>query len=141
MKMATIILASHGEFAQGLKQTATMIIGDSVPIHALSAFRDEDESILVQIKKLLATIDIEETYILTDILGGSVNNDMLTIIKEYEGLQLITGMNLPLVISIATYNGKIGESELEKLIKESQQSDVIDCRKLLVEQLTGGDDL
>ncbi|MCE5856887.1 PTS fructose transporter subunit IIA, partial [Enterococcus faecium] len=27
--MATIILASHGEFAQGLKQTATMIIGDS----------------------------------------------------------------------------------------------------------------
>ena len=138
--MATIILASHGEFAQGLKQTATMIIGDSVPIHALSAFRDEDESILVQIKKLLATIDIEETYILTDILGGSVNNDMLTIIKEYEGLQLIPGMNLPLVISIATYNGKIGESELEKLIKESQQS-VIDCRKLLVEQLTGGDDL
>ena len=138
--MATIILASHGEFAQGLKQTATMIIGDSVPIHALSAFRDEDESILVQIKKLLATIDIEETYIVTDILGGSVNNDMLTIIKEYEGLQLITGMNLPLVISIATYNGKIGESELEKLIKESQQS-VIDCRKLLVEQLTGGDDL
>ena len=138
--MATIILASHGEFAQGLKQTATMIIGDSVPIHALSAFRDEDESILVQIKKLLATIYIEETYILTDILGGSVNNDMLTIIKEYEGLQLITGMNLPLVISIATYNGKIGESELEKLIKESQQS-VIDCRKLLVEQLTGGDDL
>ncbi len=138
--MATIILASHGEFAQGLKQTATMIIGDSVPIHALSAFRDEDESILVQIKKLLATIDIEETYILTDILGGSVNNDMLTIIKEYEGLQLITGMNLPLVISIATYNGKIGESELEKLIKESQQL-VIDCRKLLVEQLTGGDDL
>ncbi|HFM8440774.1 TPA: PTS sugar transporter subunit IIA, partial [Enterococcus faecium] len=126
--MATIILASHGEFAQGLKQTATMIIGDSVPIHALSAFRDEDESILVQIKKLLATIDIEETYILTDILGGSVNNDMLTIIKEYEGLQLITGMNLPLVISIATYNGKIGESELEKLIRESQQS-VIDCRK------------
>ena len=138
--MATIILASHGEFAQGLKQTATMIIGDSVPIHALSAFRDEDESILVQIKKLLATIDIEETYILTDILGGSVNNDMLTIIKEYEGLQLITGMNLPLVISIATYNGKIGESELEKLIRESQQS-VVDCRKLLVEQLTGGDDL
>ncbi|EZP98257.1 PTS fructose transporter subunit IIA [Enterococcus faecium VRE0576] len=138
--MATIILASHGEFAQGLKQTATMIIGDSVPIYALSAFRDEDESILVQIKKLLATIDIEETYILTDILGGSVNNDMLTIIKEYEGLQLITGMNLPLVISIATYNGKIGESELEKLIRESQQS-VIDCRKLLVEQLTGGDDL
>ena len=106
----------------------------------MSAFRDEDESILVQIKKLLATIDIEETYILTDILGGSVNNDMLTIIKEYEGLQLITGMNLPLVISIATYNGKIGESELEKLIRESQQS-VIDCRKLLVEQLTGGDDL
>lgn len=138
--MATIILVSHGEFVQGLKQVAAMIIRDSVPIHALSTFRDEDESILVQIKKLLVTIDIEETYILTDILGSSMNNDMLTIIKKYEGLQLITGMNLPLVISIAIYNGKIGESELEKLTKESQQS-VIDCRKLLIEQFTGGDDL
>ncbi|RRQ61629.1 PTS fructose transporter subunit IIA, partial [Enterococcus faecium] len=61
-------------------------------------------------------------------------------IKEYEGLQLSTGMNLPLVISIATYNGKMSESELEKLIRQSQHS-VMECRKLLVEQRPGGEDL
>lgn len=138
--MVTIILASHGEFAQGLKQTAAMIIGDSVPIYALSAFRDEDEPVLEQIKKLLATLDTTETYILTDILGGSVNNEMLTMVRKYPDIQLITGMNLPLVISIATHAGKMSESDLARIIQDSQQS-LIDCKKLLVDSATEGDDL
>lgn len=79
--MVTIILVSHGELAQGLKQTATMIIGDSVSIYAVSAFRDEDEPVLEQIKKILTRLDQTTTYILTDILGGSVNNEMLTVVK------------------------------------------------------------
>ena len=43
--MNKIILASHGDFSQGLKQTSSMIIGDEGNIFALSAFRDEDEPI------------------------------------------------------------------------------------------------
>ncbi len=68
--MATIILASHGELSQGLKQTAAMIIGDHSNIYALSAFRDEDQPMTEQIQNILAKVDLADTYILTDILGG-----------------------------------------------------------------------
>ncbi|MEY8444965.1 PTS sugar transporter subunit IIA [Enterococcus ratti] len=138
--MVTIILVSHGELAQGLKQTATMIIGDSVSIYAVSAFRDEDEPVLEQIKKILTRLDQTTTYILTDILGGSVNNEMLTVVKNYPQIHLITGMNLPLVISLATHSGKMNEEDLAKIIQESQNA-LIDCKKLLVGSIVEGDEL
>jgi fructoselysine and glucoselysine-specific PTS system IIA component len=140
MEMVTIILVSHGELSQGLKQTATMIIGDSIPIYALSAFRDEDEPVLKQINRMLRETDTNNTYILTDILGGSVNNDMMTIIKEHPEIQLITGMNLPLVISLATHCGPINENDLSNIILESQNS-LVDCKKLLVGLTAEGDEL
>ena len=135
--MNKIILASHGEFSQGLKQTASMIIGDEGNIFALSAFRDEDEPI----KNLLEVIGYEDVYLLTDIFGGSVNNDLLTLQQQYPELHLVAGMNLPLVISIATQSGKIDADQMAALLEESRQA-MIDCKQLLTTQINiGGDDL
>ena len=60
--MNKIILASHGDFSQGLKQTSSMIIGDEGNIFALSAFRDEDEPIKRQVEHLLEKIGYEDVY-------------------------------------------------------------------------------
>lgn len=139
--MNKIILASHGEFSQGLKQTASMIIGDEGNIFALSAFRDEDEPIKNQVEHLLEVIGYEDVYLLTDIFGGSVNNDLLTLQQQYPELHLVAGMNLPLVISIATQSGKIDADQMAALLEESRQA-MIDCKQLLTTQIDiGGDDL
>ncbi|MBO0458615.1 PTS fructose transporter subunit IIA [Enterococcus hulanensis] len=139
--MNKIILASHGEFSQGLKQTASMIIGDEGNIFALSAFRDEDEPIKNQVEHLLEVIGYEDVYLLTDIFGGSVNNDLLTLQQQYPELHLVAGMNLPLVISIATQSGKIDADQMAALLEESRQA-MIDCKQLLTTQINiGGDDL
>ena len=139
--MNKIILASHGEFSQGLKQTASMIIGDEGNIFALSAFRDEDEPIKNQVEHLLEAIGYEDVYLLTDIFGGSVNNDLLTLQQQFPELHLVAGMNLPLVISIATQSGKIDADQMTALLEESRQA-MIDCKQLLTTQINiGGDDL
>lgn len=139
--MNKIILASHGEFSQGLKQTASMIIGDEGNIFALSAFRDEDEPIKNQVEHLLEVIGYEDVYLLTDIFGGSVNNDLLTLQQQYPELHLVAGMNLSLVISIATQSGKIDADQMAALLEESRQA-MIDCKQLLTTQINiGGDDL
>lgn len=139
--MNKIILASHGEFSQGLKQTASMIIGDEGNIFALSAFRDEDEPIKNQVEHLLEVIGYEDVYLLTDIFGGSVNNELLTLQQQYPELHLVAGMNLPLVISIATQSGKIDADQMTALLEESRQA-MIDCKQLLTTQINiGGDDL
>ena len=138
--MATIILASHGELSQGLKQTAAMIIGDHSNIYALSAFRDEDQPMTEQIQNILAKVDLADTYILTDILGGSVNNDLLRVVQEHHDLELIAGMNLPLVITLATQVNRVSQEELAAIIQESQQS-IVNCKKLLVEATAEEDEL
>lgn len=138
--MNTIILASHGELSQGLKQTAEMILGPANNIYALSAYRDEDESIEGQMQQLVTKLGTKNLFILTDILGGSVNNEMLPLLKDNPEIHLITGMNLPLVISIATQAGEISSNDLQRIIIESQNS-LIDCSRLLQTSEKGGDDL
>lgn len=139
--MNKIVLASHGDLAQGMRQTAEMIIGTSENIYALSAFRDEDEPISIQLEKLLAKIGYEDVYLLTDIFGGSVNNDLLVIQQAHPEVTLVAGMNLALVISIATQFQEISEEMLAHLIMESQQG-MVNCKQLLKQQVQiGGDDL
>ncbi len=138
--MNTIILASHGALSQGLKQTAEMILGPATNIYALSAYRDEDEPIEQQIQNIVSKLGKENLFILTDILGGSVNNEMIGLLKKEPAIRLITGMNLPLVISIATQVNPIAAADLELIIEESRQS-LIDCNRLLKKSNEGGDDL
>ncbi|HHZ8366827.1 TPA: PTS sugar transporter subunit IIA [Enterococcus faecium] len=138
--MNTIILASHGALSQGLKQTAEMILGPGTNIYALSAYRDEDEPIEQQIQSIVSKLGKENLFILTDILGGSVNNEMIGLLKKEPAIRLITGMNLPLVISIATQVNPIAAADLELIIEESRQS-LIDCNRLLKKSNEGGDDL
>lgn len=138
--MNTIILASHGALSQGLKQTAEMILGSATNIYVLSAYRDEDEPIEQQIQSIVLKLGKENLFILTDILGGSVNNEMIGLLKKEPAIRLITGMNLPLVISIATQVNPIAAADLELIIEESRQS-LIDCNRLLKKSNEGGDDL
>lgn len=139
--MNKIILASHGELSQGMKQTAEMIIGEGENIYAMSAFRDEDQPIKEQVTQLLDRIGYENVYILTDIFGGSVNNDLLEIQQAHTEVHLLTGMNLSLVISIATQPGEISEDQMALLVEESRQG-LLDCKQLLTNKIQiGGDDL
>lgn len=131
--MIQIILASHGDLAKGMKDTLNMIIGDVSMIEAFSSYRNEDVSVRdtveVIVKEKYTEADI---FILTDIIGGSVNTEMMSLIKEYPKIHVISGMNLSVVIAIATQTNEISESLLQQIIQESQQG-IIDCNKLLNE--------
>ena len=55
-------------------------------------------------------------------------------------LELIAGMNLPLVITLATQVNRVSQEELAAIIQESQQS-IVNCKKLLVEATAEEDEL
>jgi fructoselysine/glucoselysine PTS system EIIA component len=139
--MNQIILASHGNLAKGMKDTLNMIIGDTESVKAFSSYRDEDANIGLLIEEHLKEIYNQgKVYILTDIFGGSVNNEVMNLIRKYPDVNLIAGMNLPLVISIAT-NDEISEELLEEFIRESQGA-IVNCNCLLKDYVCiGGEDL
>ena len=75
--MNRIILASHGGLSAGMKDTVQMILGELPNLYALATLRDETEPITVAARRLLEGFAAEDAvYIVTDVMGGSVNNEM-----------------------------------------------------------------
>ena len=97
-----IILASHSQMAKGLKQTVELIMGKQSNLHAIAAYDDEQESLKKQIVDQITSNSNEKYLFLTDIIGGSVNTTIAQIIDDKKNMFLITGMNLPLVLTILT---------------------------------------
>lgn len=129
--MNQIILASHGGMAAGVKDTAQMIIGDLPNVHVVATTRDETESIESTTRRLLDQFTYEDNvYILTDVLGGSVNNNMISLLKERPDLTVICGMNLCLVLSIAAADTLITGEILEDYIQQAKNQ-IVNCTELL----------
>ena len=100
MKM---ILASHGKLAEGMKDTLEMIVGKNENIYAFAAYSDGSETkFLEDIQALINENQDEQIVIATDVLGGSVNNKMIQLLNRYPQVYLISGMNLPVIITLAT---------------------------------------
>ena len=87
--MNRIILASHGGLSAGMKDTVQMILGELPNLYVLATLRDETEPITVAARRLLEDFAAEDVvYIVTDVMGGSVNNEMLTLLPEYPAVHL-----------------------------------------------------
>lgn len=99
--MRIIILASHGELAKGMLDSVSMIIGNDKGIEAygLSASHHPSE-MKQQIEQRIDASPDDEFIILSDLLGGSVNNALMELCVK-EKVHVVCGMNLGLVISIA----------------------------------------
>ena len=131
--MNRIILASHGGMSAGMKDTVEMILGELPNLYAVATTRDETESILETVRRLLAGFAPEDrVYILTDVLGGSVNNHMLMLLRERPDLTIICGMNICLAINLATSDGTVSEEELKEFIAQAREQ-IMNCTELVNE--------
>lgn len=139
--MNQIILASHGGMSNGLKNTLELILGDLPNVHAVATTRDETEPITASTRRLLDGFDPEDkVYILTDVIGGSVNNDMMTLLADYPDLTVICGTNVCLALNLASCEEKISDEELEEFMDQAR-SQIVNCRSLLKMMPEEEDDL
>ena len=131
MRMNRIILASHGGLSAGMKDTVQMILGEMPNLYALATLRDETEPITVAARRLLEGFAAEDAvYIVTDVMSGSVNNEMLTLLPEYPAVHLICGMNASLVLTLASNDEALTQDELAECIADAK-AQIIDCNLLL----------
>jgi fructoselysine and glucoselysine-specific PTS system IIA component len=125
-----IILASHGALAKGMKDTLDMIVGNQVSIQAYSAYDEENVDFASDISQQITREVNEQFIIVTDVMGGSVNNAMTELVLRYKNVFLITGMNLPLILSLATYSGDIDLKALDELVQEGKRG-LINVNKMV----------
>lgn len=108
--MKKIIVASHHKLANGFKDTLEYILPNTVEIIDISAYL-ENVSVDKQIDEVLSNFTKEEQiFVFTDIPGGSVNQAFIRRLNDYN-IELISGTNLSILISIAT---QLGEENIDK---------------------------
>ena len=117
--MNQIILASHGGLAAGAKDTLEMVLGDVSNVHVVSLARDDKEP--DKVDAMIATFNADDTvYVLTDMLGSSVNNSMVELSKNGTKFTVVSGFNIPLALTLAMSPVPVKGAELAALINEAR---------------------
>lgn len=99
--MVGIILASHGEFAEGILHSSKMIFGEQENIQAVSIMPSEGpDDLQVKLKEAIASMDNQdEILFLVDLWGGTPFNQANVLWEENkEKWAIVAGLNLPMLI-------------------------------------------
>lgn len=98
--MIGIILATHGEFAEGILQSGSMIFGDQDDVKAVTLHpSDSPDDLRSQMESSIATFtDQDEVLFLVDLWGGTPFNQANNLCKLHEKWAIVAGLNLPMLI-------------------------------------------
>ena len=114
--MIGALVVSHGQLAQELVAAAEMIVGEIAHIHPVSiGWHDDVNDASKEIARRIGDADSGSgVLILTDMFGGTPSNIALSF-HEPGKVDIVTGVNLPMIIKIANQQ-KEGET-LESLAR------------------------
>lgn len=99
--MVDILLISHGPFCEGLLASLQMITGPQSHISAISLKEGQaPETYREEIETKIKSIN-NKCLVFCDIKGGTPYNSAGSLKSKYD-FNLITGMNLPMLISVVT---------------------------------------
>ena len=139
--MVGIVLASHGDLAAGIKQTASMVFGDQPDVVTVSLQPSMGpDDLRAEIEKEVATLsDPEQVLFLVDLWGGTPFNQINGLLDAHPTWVAVTGMNLPMVIT--AYSGRFdanatAQDIAKSLLKESRDGVRIKPEDLEPEEAT-----
>ena len=128
------LVVTHGELGQELVSAAQAIVGEISYIAAVSiGWNDDVDESKKKIEQAVAEVDQGKgVIILTDMFGGTPSNLSLPLLKRNE-VDIVTGVNLPMVIKVANQPGTDSLSELVTKVKKQGQSHISIASELLGE--------
>lgn len=118
-----IVLASHGALAEGLLNTAEMIIGEieyEVEVYSLLPGNLAEDYAKKLREEIIASPE-KEFVILVDLYGASVFTAMYSLIP-FENVKLFTGMNLNMLLSVCLEHKEVlCQEEAENVMDDAKQ--------------------
>lgn len=132
MKKIGGVVVSHGQVANELLAAAETVVGEVGHIRAVSiGWHDDVEMAKNEISRAINSVsDGNGVLVLTDMFGGTPTNISAMFIKENE-VEIITGVNLPMVIKLASQNKETTLTELAKEVEEQGKQAIYRTSALL----------
>lgn len=118
--MKQILIATHGKMASGIRYTAELIVGKSDEITTIDAYVNPEDNVEKQFETYFREHEGERIIVLTDLMGGSVNQKLLGY-AEKENVTLITGVNLPVLMQIMLAGDDVDDEEIREYVEDAKQ--------------------
>ncbi|WP_295797715.1 hypothetical protein [Mucilaginibacter sp.] len=139
-KTRKFLIATHGTFAAGVKSSLDIIIGSMEHIFLIEAYVDETVSVETQINEVMTQVsDTDELIVFTDILGGSITNQILQHALK-PNVHVVSGFNLPLLIEVLMADAEKPAEEVITAALENAKEQMTYVNKLLTAQKEDQDD-
>ena len=126
------VIVSHGRVANELLTAAETVVGNLSHIAAVSiGWHDDVEMAKAEILRCIKKVsDGKGVLILTDMFGGTPTNISAMFIKEGE-VEVVTGVNLPMVVKLASQTQEISLKELAKVVEAQGKQAIYRASNLL----------
>jgi mannose PTS system EIIA component len=123
--MIGIVVVAHFNLAKQMVAATELIVGDQKQFESVDIFPDEDVD---KIKKTLTdAVSVVETgdgvLIMTDMFGGTPSNISLSLLNEGK-VEVVAGVNLPMLIKLITYREGRPLDELASFITQYGQNNI-----------------
>ena len=130
--MIGLLIISHCDLGRELLNAAELILGRLEAASAISVTQTSETSDLLKtISKQIEAIDQGEgVLVLTDMFGGTPSNLSLSFLKE-ETVEVLTGVNLPMVVEVAQNRQRMTLSELGEKAQEAGKKGIALAGKML----------
>ena len=129
------VIVSHGQVANELLAAAETVVGNMSHITAVSiGWHDDVELAKNEISRAIKKVSSGSgVLLLTDMFGGTPTNISAMFLKENE-VEIVTGVNLPMVIKLASQNNQMSLSEMAKDVEVQGKQSIYRTGALLEPQ-------
>lgn len=130
--MVGILIVSHGRLAEALISSVQFLVGKLQKIRGVSIWpKDKGKEVRDRIQKEIEEVDDGDgVVILTDVLGGTPGNLSLSFLED-EKVEVVTGVNMPMLLTLSSYRKGRSLREIGKLVKKSGRRSITLAKELL----------
>ena len=135
--MIPIILATHGDFARGIKDGAEMLVGKSEKVEYVSLQPGDDFGVFQKkVSDRARELDeVDGVLVLADLLGGSPYNAVaLTMARDDVHIECLTGLNMSMLLTALDQREYCNLLQLVEESKIAGVSNIVSVREKLMEQ-------
>jgi len=118
--MIGVVIVTHGKLAREFRSALEHVVGPQEQIETISIGPDDDLDVRRRdMLSALAKVDSGDgVVVLTDMFGGSPSNLAISAM-EHSNVEVIAGVNLPMLVKLASVRGECG---LDEAIMHAQEA-------------------
>jgi len=124
--MVGVVVVTHCHLAEELIAAAELVVGENLKQFQAVSIDPKEGSEEIREKIISAIRKVDEgkgVLILTDMYGGTPSNISLSFLEEKK-IEVITGVNLPMLLKLATYQNDMDLEALAIFVTDYGQRNI-----------------